>query len=239
MNQQEIKIESGVCLSEWNGDFDCSHLHSMKKSFCMLRICTIDCQAGAMQIDNRFKEYANACNELFIPWVGYIYLRYKDSNIGDSLSDVPYFPNPAVWDMLNDVKFSLPYITFIFDFDLPDFDLHSLDCAVNMLETAIASNTDKKLTTCVGLYGLQSTLGTHSQFKYPLYAEVHLPDWCSSFSIPNNAVLCWFGGRTPSDMYSAFATENQIKVTRSQIGLDSIVAIGELADAVCNYRGIE
>jgi hypothetical protein len=238
MNQQEIKIESGVCLSEWNGDFDFSHLHSMKKSFCVLRICQIDCRTGTIWIDNRFKEYANACNELSIPWVGYIYLQYKDSNIGDALSNIPYLPNHAVWDMFKDVKFGLPYITFIFNFDLPDFDLPSLDYGVNMLEKAIAPNTDKKLTTCVGVCGLIAELNTHSQFKYPLYTEVYLPNNCKSFSVPNNAILCWCGDATPTPAYSASPADGKIEITKNEIGLDSIVALGEMAEAIRNYGGV-
>lgn len=237
MNQQEIKIESGVCLSEWNGDFDFSCIDDMNKSFCMLRICYVDCRTGTAWIDNRFKEYANACNEHSIPWVGYIYLQHKVSDIGDSLSNVPYFPNHAVWDVFNDVKFSLPYITFIFDFDLPDFDMSRLNYAVRLLEKAIANNTDKKLTTCVGLYGLQPKLSACSQFKYPLYTEV--PDGCSSFSIPDNAVLCWCGDSTPSDVYYTSVSNGKIRVTKSRVGLDSIMAFSEMAEAVCNYRGVE
>ena len=239
MNQTKNRIATGVCLSQWNSDvqFDC--LGDAQKSFCMLRICQVDCRTGKTWIDNRFKEYAKACNKLSIPWVGYIYLQHHTVNTNSKFPNVAFMPQHDVWDVIRDVKFSLPYITIIFDFDSPDFDIATLNRAVHLFEKAIANNSDKKLTTCVGIYPPHTELGEHSEFRYPLYTEVYLPKGHKSFSIPNNAVLCWCGENDLSESYRIYTTGDKIELVKNRIGLDTIVALGEVAEAIYNYRGIE
>ena len=236
MNQTKNRIAYGVCLSDWdkhlNFRFDC--MNNMKESFCMLRIGRIECDHGTFYEDKCFKEYVETCNKLSIPWVGYIYLHmHTDSRINRI-----FLPNYDVWDIFKDMKFSIPYITFILDFNLPNLTIDRINTIVRLLENAIQSKMDKQfITVCSGFTGSNESFAEHSEFKYPLYTEVVLPESCSSFSVPNNTVLCWYGDRTYS--YSTVTVEDKFNIDKTSINLGSVVALGELADAIHNYRGIE
>lgn len=246
MNQPKNKLELGVCLSEWdrnlNFNFDC--MDNMKESFCMLRIGTIDCSNGTFYLDKCFKEYAKACNELSIPWVGYVYLQHHTDNPQNKI----FSPAYDVWNIFEDIPLSLPYIVAIFDFDLPNFGIDRLDDTVNLLSRAISKSVDKPFTMCVGLNGKCEELANHRELKYPLYVERLIKYNDTTINVPNNTILCWYYQSItevlelgldgiPSFFYTADTADDKIKINLRRVYLDTVIAIGELADAVQNYRG--
>lgn len=246
MSQSKNKIELGVCLSEFdkglNFQFDC--IGNMKESFCMLRIGTIECANGTFYLDKCFKEYAKTCNELSIPWVGYVYLKYHTDNPQNKI----FCPTYDVWNIFEDIPLSLPYIVAIFDFDLPNFTIDRLDDAVNLLSRAISRSTDKPFTMCVGITGKCGELANHSEFKYPQYVERLIRYNDTAINVPNNTILCWYYqgidealdlglDGIPSFFYSADTVDDKIRINMRRAYLDTVIAIGELADAIQNYRG--
>ena len=237
MDHPENKLAFGVCLSDWdkhlNFRFDC--MNNMKESFCMLRIGRIECDHGTFYEDKCFKEYVETCNKLSIPWIGYIYLHMHT----DSRVNKIFLPNEDVWNIFIDMKFSLPYITFIFDFDLPNLTIDRINTTVSLLENSIYSKLGKQLiTVCSGFTGNNTSFATHSEFKYPLYTEVVFPDDCSSFSVPNNTILCWYGDKV-CYYFIHNNDDDKLNIVNSNVNLGGVIAIGELADAVHDYRGIE
>ena len=245
-NSAETKISIGVCLSEFdrNIDFRFDCMENMKESFCMLRIGTIMCDNGTFYLDKCFKEYAKSCNELSIPWVGYVYLQNRTDNPQNKI----FIPNYGLCDVFDEIPLSLPYIVAIFDFDIPNFTLDRLDDTVQLLGRAISHSADKPFTMCVGLTGKCEELANHSEFKYPLYVERLIKYNDTTINVSNNTILCWYYQSIteaielgldgiPSFFYTAETADDKIKINLRRVYLDTAIAIGELADAVQNYRG--
>ena len=235
MKQSETKLAFGVSLSEWDKNsnpkfdfrFDC--MDNMKESFCMLRIGVVECDSGKFWKDKCFEEYAKICNKLSIPWVGYIYFHLCDKIV---------LPSSDVWNIFDGFQFSLPYITFIFNVDIPNLDINRLNSTIQFLEKVISTKSNKPLTVCCGVVGHHRELADHSEFKYPLYVEMLLLDNCSSFSVSMNTILCWYDDSRSFYSIDGVATtiEDKIIINRVHTSAAKVIALGELADAIHNYR---
>lgn len=241
MNPAESKIAFGVCLSDLdryaNFRFDC--MDNMKESFGMFRIGRVDCDYGQFYADAYFEEYAKTCNKLSIPWVGYLYLHFRNDNGKSKI----VLPNLNMLDIFDKVSLSLPYIVFLIDFEPTDLTAEYVNTTIQLLKESILSKSDKSFTVCVGFVGKYREFADHSEFDYPLYTEVLLSEDSTSFSVPSNTILCWYyvksekSGRASSYFYSMGSIGDELNLQRIRVNLDTVIAIGELADEVYNYRG--
>lgn len=241
MKQSNNKIAFGLCLSDLdrssNFRFNC--MGSMKESFCMFRTGIIECDSGNFYADKSFQNYAETCNKLSIPWVGYIYLYLHTDDEENKI----VLPDSNVWDIFKEISLSLPFVVLIVDFELPNFDIDRLNKMVQQIKSDISDKIDKPFTVCVGFAGFNRELATCSEFRYPLYMETLGSLIDNSIDVPNNTILCWYmatgneSDRPPSYFYLAENNEDRINIVQKSGYLDTVIALGELADAVYNYEG--